>query len=124
MSKNKETAAAAGDAGSAGVDAGGVMGDASAAADDRNRRGPSAALAMGTEYRRPIIVGEPVQFLPGGAQTTYVPATVTRLNDDGTCDLHVLRPEFNSTDWPIAVKRGSARGEFRTLDEALDAARV
>ena len=68
--------------------------------------------------RKPPKVGEPVQFLPGGASSVHVPATVTRVNDDGTCDLHVLRPEFNSTDWPIAVSEGKECGTFRRLSDA------
>lgn len=124
MSKNKETPAAAGDAGSAAVDANaGAPGAANSPTAAAAAPNGGARASMQEQYRRPIVVGEPVQFLPGGAQTTYVPATVTKVNDDGTADLHVLRPEFNSTDWPIAVKRGSARGEFRTLDQALDAQR-
>lgn len=79
----------------------------------------AAAAADKTEKKRkPPKVGEAVQFLPTGASAQYVPATVTKVNEDGTCDLHVLRPEFNSTDWPVNVKEGKGRGEFRRLSDA------
>jgi len=105
MSKKSEAA----DAGSAGQAAGG----------EQQQQSAGAAGGAFASYRP--IVGEPVQFLPNGAQTEYVPATVTRVLEDGSCDLHVLRPEFNSTDWPLAVKQGKQRGEFRTLRDAYDA---
>jgi len=80
--------------------------------------GTAAAGGKPAKKRKPPKVGEPVQFLPGGAASVHVPATVTKVNEDGSCDLHVLRPEFNSTDWPIAVKEGDAKGEFRRLEDA------
>lgn len=77
-----------------------------------------AAVGASEKKRKPPKVGQPVQFLPGGANSEWVAATVTKVNEDGTCDLHVLRPDFNSTDWPIAVKEGKQRGEFRRLEDA------
>lgn len=61
--------------------------------------------AAKTPSRPPLLVGEPVQYLPGGSKE-YVPATVCRINDDNTVNLHVLRPEFNSPEWRDGVKEG------------------
>jgi hypothetical protein len=117
MSK-KEGAAPA-----ANADDAGVGGGAQQSSDAKQPAATGSGASGGVRYSRPVLVGEPVQFLPGGAQTTYVPATVTKVLENGNCDLHVLRPEFNSTDWPLDVKRGKQRGEFRTLDDAFDDAR-
>ncbi len=117
MAKNNQTTD------QAGADDGGGKTSASAAAAQQQQQDPRAASGSGFQ-RRPLIVGEPVQYLPTGNDAKPCAAFITRIDDNGEVGLYVLRAEFNAPEWRDGVKEGKGQGDFRRLEDALDEARA
>lgn len=125
MSKKNDQTTDQANAAAAGDGVGGTAAQASSQQQQATQdpRAGSGAKETETFRRRPLLIGEPVQYLPHAADAKHVPATITRIEDNGDVSLYVLRSEYNGVEWRDGVKEGKGGGEFRRLEDAMDEAR-